>query len=134
MATHPLGEDGVLILASLLEREANSEESMRMVSGILQNRLAEGMRLQVDASLEYVLERPLSTLDASDLDIDNPYNTYRYGGLPPSPIGNPGLQAILAVLDPIESNYFYYITDEDGNFHYARTFDEHKLNIAKYLR
>ncbi len=134
MATHPLGEDGVLILASLLEREANSEESMRMVSGILQNRLTEGMRLQVDASLEYVLERPLSTLDASDLDIDNPYNTYRYGGLPPTPIGNPGLQAILAVLDPIESNYYYYITDEEGNFHYARTFDEHKLNIAKYLR
>ncbi len=134
MIAHPLGEDGVLTLASLLEREANSEDSMRVVSGILQNRLTEGMRLQVDASLEYVLERPLSTLDASDLDIDSPYNTYRYGGLPPTPIGNPGLQAIAAVLDPVETGYFYYITDGDGDFHYARTFEEHRKNIEMFLK
>lgn len=134
MMSHQLGEYGVIVLASLIEREANSEQSMRMVAGILQNRLEEGMRLQVDASLEYVLGRPLGTLTASDLDIDSSYNTYIYNGLPPTPIGNPGLQAIKAVLDPIKSDYFYYITDADGVFHYAVTFDEHKRNIAKYLK
>lgn len=134
MFEHPLGEDGVLKLASLLEREANSEESMRTVAGILLNRLEEGMRLQVDASLEYVLGRPLSTLDADDLNIDSPYNTYRYDGLPPTPIGNPGLQAIMAVLDPIKTDYFYYITDNNGTFHYAKTFEEHKQNIGKFLK
>lgn len=134
MTSHSLGEKGVIVLASLIEREANSEESMRMVAGILANRLKKGMRLQVDASLEYVLDRPLGTLTAGDLDIDTPYNTYLYGGLPPTPIGNPGLQAIRAVLEPTESDYFYYITDADGIFHYAKTFDEHKRNIAKYLK
>jgi len=131
---HPLNEYEVLILASLLEREANSEESMRMVSGILQNRLNEGMRLQVDASMEYVLGRPLNTLRPEDLEIDSSYNTYLYDGLPPTPIGNPGLQAIRAVLYPIESDYFYYITGKDGVFYYAETFDEHRDNIAKYLQ
>jgi UPF0755 protein len=134
LETHPLGTDGVIKVASLLEREANTEESMKMVSGILQNRLAEGMRLQTDASLEYVLNRPLGTLTAEDLEIDSPYNTYRYGGLPPTPIGNPGLTAIMAVLSPTPSDYLYYLTDEDGVFHYAETFDEHKQNIVKYLR
>ncbi len=130
---HPLGE-GVIVLASILEREANTEDSMKMVSGILQNRLEDGMRLQVDASIEYVLNRPLNTLTPEDLEKDTPYNTYLYDGLPPTPIGNPGLQAINAVLNPIKSDYFYYITGDDGNFYYAKTFDEHRANVAKYLR
>lgn len=131
---HPLGERGVLTLASLLEREANSEESMRIVSGILQKRLDESMRLQVDASLEYVLDRPLNTLSSEDLEIDSPYNTYLYDGLPPTPIGNPGLIAIKAVLYPEQSDYYYYLTDDEGIFRYAETFDEHRYNIAKYLQ
>lgn len=134
MDEHSLGVSGVIKMASLLEREANTEESMKMVSGILQNRLAEGIRLQVDASLEYVLGRPLGTLTAADLEIDSPYNTYLYDGLPHTPIGNPGLTSIKAVLEPIESDYFYYLTDEDGTFYYAKTFDEHRENISKYLR
>ena len=93
-----------------------------------------GMALQADASIEYVLDKPLSELTSEDLKIDSPYNTYLYTGLPPTPIGNPGLQAIMAVLEPTESDYFYYITDEDGVFHYAQTFNQHKSNIAKYLR
>lgn len=134
MRSHPLGEEGVVVLASLLEREANTEESMKIVSGILQKRLQTGMRLQVDASLEYVLDRPLNELTAEDLELDSKYNTYLYFGLPPTPIGNPGLMAILAVLEPIESDYLYYLTDQNGVFRYAKTFDEHKANIAKYLK
>lgn len=134
MYRHPLGEKGVIILASIIEREANTEESMQVVSGILQNRLEIGMALQADASLEYILDRPINQLEAADLEIDSPYNTYMYRGLPPTPIGNPGLMAIKAVLHPVESDFFYYLTDSEGQFYYAKTFDEHRENIAKYLK
>ncbi len=131
---HELTLDEIIILASILEREANSLESKRIVSGILQTRLDIGMALQVDASMEYVLQKPLSELSAEDLDLDSPYNTYLYPDLPPTPIGNPGLEAIEAVLNPEPTDYLFYITGDDGNFYYARDFEEHKINIARYLR
>ena len=131
---YPLNYQEILVLASILEREANSPESMRMVSDILQRRLEEGMALQTDASIEYVLDKPLKELTPEDLEIDSPYNTYAQRGLPPTPIGNPGREAILAVLEPTPNPYVYYITDNDGVFHYAITYDEHKANIATYLR
>jgi UPF0755 protein len=133
-STHGLSETEVIILASILEREANSPESMKMVSGILHNRLRIGMALQVDASMEYVLDKPLKELTPDDLKIDSPYNTYLYPGLPPTPIGNPGLTAIEAIINPTPSSYYYYITGNDGMFYYAENFDEHRQNIARYLR
>lgn len=126
--------DEIIILSSIIEREANSPESMRLVSGILQNRLKIGMALQVDASLEYALDKPLSQLSAEDLKIDSPYNTYLNAGLPPTPIGNPGLTAIEAVLNPTKTDNMFYITGYDGNFYYSKTFEEHKRNVARYLR
>ena len=129
-----LSYEEILVLASILEREANSPESMRMVSDILQRRLKEGMALQTDASIEYILDKPLKELTPEDLEIDSPYNTYAQRGLPPTPIGNPGREAIMAVLEPTPNPYVYYITDNDGVFHYAITYDEHKANIAEYLR
>lgn len=129
-----LSYEEILVLASILEREANSPESMRMVSDILQRRLQEGMALQTDASIEYILDKPLKGLTPEDLEIDSPYNTYAQRGLPPTPIGNPGREAIMAVLEPTPNPYVYYITDDDGIFHYAITYDEHKANIAEYLR
>lgn len=134
IALGTLSEREVVILASIIEREANSPESMRMVSGILQNRLSIGMALQTDASIEYILNKPLKDLTPEDLDIDSPYNTYKHRELPPTPIGNPGLIALQAVIEPTRSEYLYYITDSDGNFHYAKTFEEHKLNVARYLK
>src|SRR3989344_537617 len=124
----------IIILASIVEREANSEESMRLVSGILQKRLEIGMALQVDASMEYVLDKPLSELTPEDLELDTPYNTYLYPGLPPTAIGNPGLLAIDAVLNPTPSPYFFYVTGTDGNFYYSVDFDGHRANIERYLR
>lgn len=129
-----LTEEQVITLASIIEREANSPESMRYVSGILQNRLKKGMYLQVDASIEYILHKSLAELVPEDLKVDSPYNTYTNPGLPPTPIGNPGLTAITAVLNPTPSDYLFYITGNDGTFHYARSFDEHKANVARYLR
>ncbi len=134
IAQSQFSEYEVLILASILEREANDEVSMKMVSGILQNRLKIGMALQTDASIEYVLNKTLQELKPEDLKIDTPYNTYLYRGLPPTPIGNPGLQAIEAVLEPTPSKYMFYITGDDGQFYYAETFEAHKRNISKHLK
>lgn len=129
----------LVILASIIEREANDEISMKMVSGILQNRLAIGMPLQADATIEYVLDTPLGELPpgvlASELrERASPYNTYLNVGLPPTPIGNPGRMALLAALHPTPSDYLFYITGNDGVFYYAETLREHNANIDKYLR
>lgn len=126
--------DEILILASIIEREANTPDSMKLVSSVLQNRIEIGMPLQADASIEYILDKPLQELTPADLEIDSPYNTYLNPGLPPTPIGSPGLQAIEAVLHPTESDYFFYITGNDGNFYYAETYDQHLRNIDRYLR
>ncbi|MFN3692773.1 MAG: endolytic transglycosylase MltG [Candidatus Paceibacteria bacterium] len=134
IAASGLSEAEVVILASIIEREANDPESMGMVSGILQNRLRDGMPLQADASIEYVLDKPLEELTPEDLKIDSPYNTYLNKGLPPTPIGNPGAASIGAVLDPTPSDYYFYITGKDGVFYYATTYDDHKRNIARYLK
>ncbi len=133
IASSTLTESELITLASIVEREANSTTSMGMVAGILRNRLDLGMPLQADASIEYILDKPLNELVPSDLEIDSPYNTYLYRGLPPTPIGNPGADAILATLFPTTSPYLFYITGNDGNFYYAETYAEHQRNIARYL-
>jgi UPF0755 protein len=132
--TSLLSLDEIIILASILEREANDEISMRTVAGILLTRLEIGMALQVDATFEYLLGKGSHELTEEDLEIDSPYNTYTNRGLPPTPIANPGLMAMRAVLDPIKTDYLYYLSDEDGVFHYSETFEEHKENKIRYLR
>ena len=127
-------EREVIILASILEKEGSDAESMRLISGILQKRLSIGMALQVDATFTYLLGKTSAELTLNDLEIDSPFNTYNNRGLPPSPIGSPGIKAIEAVLNPTESPYLYYLTDEDGVFYYAETFEEHKKNKERYLR
>ncbi len=134
-----LDKSDVIILASVIEREAKGFESMEYVSGILQNRLAINMPLQADVTVEYVTDTPLNELKPGELantlrDLDSPYNTYKNIGLPPTAIGNPGINAIKAALFPKQSEYFYYITDSAGEFHYAKTLREHNLNVSTYLR
>jgi len=128
-----LTSDEIIILASIIEREAKDYESKKMVSGILQNRLEANMPLQVDAVFDYLLDKESSELTLDDLATDSPFNTYTHTGLPPQPISNPGEESIRAVLEPTKSNYFYYLTSNDGEFHYAKSFEEHKRNKAKYL-
>ncbi len=91
------------------------------------------MPLQVDAVFGYIFGKPTFHPTFEDLEIDSPYNTYKYRGLPPGPIGNPGLNAIKAALDPEPSPYLYYLTGKDGTMHYARTFEQH-IDNRKYLR
>jgi len=127
-------EEEVIIIASLIEREGSTRDSKRLIASIIENRIGAGMPLQLDASVEYILSKPLAELLPEDLRIDSPYNTYTNTGLPPTPIGNPGLTSIEAVLRPTESDYLFYLTGRDGNFYYARTLAEHNSNIASYLR
>lgn len=126
-------EEDIVIMASILEREANSPESMGLVSGILWNRMDAGMRLQVDASFAYLLDKTSEEVTLDDLAIDSPYNTYRYAGLPPTPIANPGRAALEAAAHPTPSPYLFYLTAPNGTFHYAETFAEHEENIERYL-
>ena len=123
----------VVIMASLLEREAHTTESRRTIAGILWKRLDNGMPLQVDAVFPYIVGKNTFELSRSDLATSSPYNTYRYRGLPIGPIANPGLDALLAALTPIKSDYWFYLSDRAGILHYAVDFAEHKRNKAKYL-
>jgi UPF0755 protein len=121
-------------MASLLEREANTPEDQRVVAGILWKRLDIGMPLQVDAVFAYIFEKTGYAPTLDDLKVESPFNTYLNRGLPPTPIGNPGLEALTAALTPTPSPYLYYITGNDGAMYYAKTFAEHERNIEKYLK
>ena len=131
----------VLIMASLIEKEAPIDYSdpenrdARIVSDIFWGRLKIGQALQSDATLSYLLDDNNPAHSAKDLEIDSPYNSYKYPGLPPTPICNPGIKAIEAAIYPIATNYNYFLTSLDGdNIYYARTYEEHLQNKYKYLK
>lgn len=123
----------VLIVASMIEREAQKDKDRYLISGVIKNRLDIGMRLDIDATVRFVINNWENPLTRDDLSTDSPYNTRRYGGLPPGPICNPGLASIKAALSPTEHDYYYYLTDLTGVTHYAKTAFEHNANKVKYL-
>jgi len=133
-ATTTRSKEDIIIMASILENETRTPEDRRIVSGILWKRLKLGMPLQVDASFVYVNGKNTYELTANDLKIDSPYNTYKYQGLPPGPIGNPGLDSILAALNPTTTKYLYFLSSLDGKMYYAQTFEQHKKNRELYLK
>jgi UPF0755 protein len=123
----------VVIMASLVEKEARTPADMQMVAGILWNRIAKGIPLQVDAPFGYLQGKDEYSPSLVDLSIDSPYNTYKHKGLPPTPIGNPGLTALGAAISPTKSNYLFYLSGRDGQMHYATTYAQHLANERKYL-
>lgn len=124
----------IVILASIIEKEARTDPNRRMVAGILFNRLELGMPLQVDAVFGYIFGRDTYSPSFVDLAVDSPYNTYTHTGLPPGPINNPGLDSLKAVLSPAKTDYLYYLTGKDGQMHYAKTYAGHLANQRTYLR
>lgn len=124
----------IIIVASLVELEASEKEVRQMISDIIWRRLKIGMPLQIDAVFPYIMGKNTFELTLKDLQYDSPYNTYRYRGLPPGPIANPGLDSIEAALYPKVNNYLYYLSDKEGNMHYTVTHDEHVKNKQIYLR
>lgn len=123
----------ILTMASLLEEEAPNTEDRQIIAGILWRRIEIGMPLQVDAVFPYIIGKNSFNLTRADLQTDSPYNTYKYKGLPPGPITNPGLDSIYAAVTPRKSTYLYYLSDLEGNFHYCSTYTCHVANKAKYL-
>lgn len=115
----------LITVASLIERETKIPAERKLVASVIYNRLANGMPLQIDATVQYTLPEWKDRLLYSDLEVDSPYNTYRNKGLPPGPICNPGMESIKAALHPAETSYLYYVLKDDlGNHHFASTYKE----------
>ena len=137
-----LTEEEVIKIASMVEKEAKYDEDRKKVASIILKRLKNDWPLQIDATIQYALGyQPQEKswwkkyLTKEDLEIDSPYNTYKNKGLPPTPICNPGLASIKAVIDADENTpYWYYLSDKTGKMHYGKTLEEHNKNIRKYLQ
>lgn len=133
--TSKLGED--VIIASLIEREAKNAQDRPLVSSVIHNRLEAGMPLELDATVQYALGKTegkwWKQVTSDDLKINSSYNTYKNAGLPPTPICNPGLSSIKAAENPANTNYLFYVSDKNGNLHFATTLDQQNANITKYL-
>lgn len=124
--------DQIVTMASIIEKEVPHPQDMPIVAGIFWKRFDEGQGLYADSTIRYALKKS-DELTVQDLAKDSPYNTRKYKGLPPGPISNPGLSAILAAIRPQTSDYYYYLTDKDGTAIFAKTNEEHNRNKAKYL-
>lgn len=120
--------DEIIILASIIEKEAKFSDEKNKVSSVFHNRLKTGMKLQSCATIQYILGEPKEKLDENDLKIESPYNTYLYKGLPPEAICNPGLDSIMAALEPEEGDYLFFILGENGRHIFSRTYEEHLMN------
>lgn len=129
---HSLNE--VITVASILEAEVKTTADRKMVSDLIWRRIAAGIPLQMDSTVGYITGKTSADLTVKDLKIDSPYNTYRYKGLPPTPISNPGLDSITAALEPTSNAYLFFLSDKDGITHFAKTYVDHQKNKQKYLR
>jgi UPF0755 protein len=127
----------VVILASLVELETAAAEERPRIAAVFENRLKRGMLLQTDPTVIYALkseQRWNGNIRRRDLEIASPYNTYRYPGLPPGPIGSPGRDAILAVLDPAETRDLYFVSRNDGTHEFSETLTDHNRAVNRYQR
>lgn len=123
----------VVTMASLLEKEARDFEERRIIAGVLWKRLETGMPLQVDAVFGYIEKTETFSPLFSHLETESPYNTYKYKGLPPGPIGSPSLDAIEAAVSPEVTSALFYLHGKDGLLYVADTYEEHLLNRRRYL-
>ena len=123
----------ILTMASIIDGETNIASEFKTISGVYHNRLKIGMALQADPTVQYLVRKKnQKKVYFKDLEIDSPFNTYLYPGLPPAPINNPGKGAILAALFPEEHKYLYFVADGTGGHHFAKSYNEHVRNVQKY--
>jgi len=131
--------DQALTVASLIEREAGGSDDMRIISGIIWNRLFANMNLQIDATVQYVKANNTSVkswwpkVTPADMSRKSPYNTYKHPGLPPTPISNSSIASVLAALNPRETSCIFYFHDNAGQFHCSDTYTEHVTLLKKYF-
>jgi len=133
-----LNEENVLKIASIIQREAAGRHDMALISGILWNRIWSEMKLQVDATLQYAKGSEENNwwprVSGSDRKIKSLYNTYLHGGLPPTPIANPGKDALWAAYNPAKTSCLFYLHDKNRGIHCTKTYEEHQKNIELYLK
>jgi UPF0755 protein len=132
LGTHKLHE--IVTMASIIEREVITPDDRRVVSGILWSRIGHGVAMAADATIRYALNNWDKPLTVTDLKTNSPYNSRTNAGLPPGPIGNPGLDTLKSAMDPKETDYFYYLSASDGTSIFSKTLDEHNANVQKYLK
>jgi len=121
----------LVILASLVEKEARFDEDRPIIAQVFLKRLAIGMPLQSDTTIQYLLDTPKEDVTIEDTKMDSPYNTYQHYGLPPGPIANPGMAAIQAVLHPADTDYLYFVADRSGHNHYSKSYEEHLAEVDR---
>lgn len=124
----------VVVLASLIEKEAQKDEEKKIISGVFHNRLKKGMPLGCEPTVRYILNKFSGPLTKEELAIDSPYNTYKVKGLPPSPICNPGLKSLEAALAPAKVDYLYFVARDDGTHQFSYTLNQHQLAINRYRK
>lgn len=124
----------IIIVASLIEKEVILKSDKEIVSGILWKRLSIGMPLQVDATITYLTKRKSTAITMEELKIDSPYNTYKYAGLPPGPISNPGIESILAAIFPQKTSYLFYLSSKTGETIFSENAKDHALAREKHLK
>lgn len=120
-------------LASLIEKEAKYEKDRPLIASVFLNRLDKHMKLQSDASISYAMGTHKAAYSIAETRYDSPYNTYMYEGLPPGPIGNPGMDCMNAVLKAPHTSYLYFVADEDGHNYFAATYEEHMKNVEEHM-
>lgn len=120
--------DDIIIMASIVEREGKKKDELPIVASVFYNRIKDKMKLESCATVQYILPERKDILSVADTKIDNPYNTYKYLGLPPGPISNPGLDAISAAVNPASTDYYFFVAKKDGSSLFAKTFAEHQKN------
>jgi len=123
----------IVTMASLIEKEVREKEDKEIISGILWKRLKNNIPLQVDATISYITGKQTTKISREETQIDSPYNTYKYLGLPIGPICNPGIDSIKAAIYPKNSQYWYYLSTPEGKTIFSKTLEEHNLAKAKYL-
>jgi UPF0755 protein len=124
----------VMILASIVEKEAAGPAEMNVVASVFHNRLNDGWLLQSCAALEYAVPREGYVFTTEEIKTDTPYNTYMYKGLPPTPVCNPRIDAINAVLWPVATEYYFFVAKGDGTHAFGKTLEEHNRNVSKYIK
>lgn len=131
-----INEDAIITIASIIQRESNGKEDMKLISGIIWNRIFNGMKLQMDATLQYAKGSEedgwWGQVKSEDKKIDSDYNTYLHNGFPPGAIANPGLAAMEAAYNPQKTDCIFYVHDKNSKIHCSKTYEEHKKNIDKY--
>ena len=129
-----MGVYQTVVVASMIEREARLDSERKIIAGVIYNRLSKNMPLQIDATVVYALGRHKEMVTYKDLEIDSPYNTYKYAGIPPGPISCPGKASLEAALNPARHSYYYYVAKGDGSHYFSKTYAEHLQAKQKYIK